>query len=442
MSTNTNSTAPSSFDWLPDAGLDPHPRLTWLTECAFDLTVDALYHKEEILPADYALAPGTLIVSNHLRDSDIPILTTVLCQRRGCHIRYPLPFYASREDILRPGFLRNLALSTGWGQGFAALLGWIPLRWLFHIVRAHPMLRVRELSFNEALDALCAAGLGSEHPARWLRASTLARIEDRLGHVPDTLDRLRHARLRRYGLQFWGLRRLRPAAVRRLAPALRSTIKHQLDGFAGLLDAGRCVYFAPEGTLSEDGHMRRMRRGTVRIYAAAKTPPPVLPLALSYDPFRRGRLRVVVHVGSPLRGLDPNCPREFNSHLKRAILGLCVVTPSHLLARYLATGPEQFTAQDLVRWMHTACAAVKESGLTLDPAFSRSKLENLVHTRLAWLAHHQLVKRLDDHLHWNNLWSRTATPGRDKALHNARLLNAAFEDWAEVAPGLGTALKV
>ncbi|MGH8128733.1 MAG: hypothetical protein ACRETC_10305, partial [Gammaproteobacteria bacterium] len=123
MSSNSNTTASSSFDWLPDAELDPHPRLTWLTECAFDLTVDALYEKEEILPVDYALAPGTLIVSNHQRDSDVPILTTTLCQKPGRYLRYPLPFFAAREDILRTGFLRDLALSAGWGQGFAALLG-------------------------------------------------------------------------------------------------------------------------------------------------------------------------------------------------------------------------------------------------------------------------------------------------------------------------------
>lgn len=440
MSSNSNTTT-SSFDWLPDADLDPHPRLTWLTECAFDVTVDALYNKEEILPENYALDPGTLIVSNHLRDSDIPILTTTLCQRRGCHIRYPLPFYATREDILRPGFLRDLALGAGWGQGFAALLGWVPLRWLFHIVRARPVLRVREFSFNDALAALCDIGLGESVPNRWLRPSTLARIEERLGHVPDTLEQLRRAHLRRYGLQFWGLRRLRPAALRRLAPTLRATIRQQLNGFAELLDAGRCVYFAPEGTLTDDGRMRRIRHGAARIYATAKKPPIVLPMAVSYDPFRRGRLRAVVQVGHAIEGLDAARMGEFNTCLKQAILGLHAVTPSHLLARYLATGPELFTTDDLTHWMHTACKAVYETGLTLDPALYQRAVDELVRTRLAWLAHYRLVQRAEDHVHWHNLWSRTATPGRDKALLNARRLNAAFDDWAEIAPDLNRALK-
>lgn len=442
MASNGNTTPASTFDWLPDADLDPHPRLTWLIECAFDVAVNALYRKEEILPDGYALEPGTLLVSNHLRDSDIPILTTTVCQRRGTDILNPLPFYASREDLLRPGFLRDLAINTGWSQGLAALLGWIPLRWLFHIVRARPMRRLREFTFNDALAALCDVGLGEEPPANWLRASTVARIEDRLGDVPDTLNRLRRAHLRRYGLQFWGLRRLRPAAVRRLAPALRATIARQIDDFAGLLDAGRCVYFAAEGTLSDDGRMRRLRRGTALICRRTEKPPRLVPLALSYDPFRRGSLRVVIHVGRALERIDPGHMHEFNKRIKHAILGLHAITPSHLLARYLATGPERFTARELIEWVGKACAAVKSAGLTLDPMFARSDLDELVHTRLAWLGEHGLVTRSEDHLHWDNLWSRTAAPRRDKALRNARRLNAAFDDWAEIAPGLARDLQV
>ncbi len=436
-----SKTAPASFDWLPDAALDPHPRLTWLFECAFDLAVAAFYRKEEILPQDYALAPGTFIVSNHLRDSDTPILTTTVCQRRGRYIRYPMPFYASREDLLRPRFLHGLAIDAGLGQGVATVLGWIRLGWFFRIMRVRPMRRVREFNFNETLAALCATDdLGATPPARWLRRSTLAQIESHLGYLPETLHQLHRAHLGRYGLQCWGLR-LRPAAVRRVAPALRATIERQLNDFADLLDAGRCVYFAPEGTLSDDGRMRPFRRGTALVYARTKTPPTLLPIALSYDPFQRGRLRVVVQIGHALQGLDPTCTREFNARLKQAILALRAVTPSHLLAYYLATGPDRFTLPELTQWMHTACTAVRETGLTLDPVFARSNLDELVRLRLAWLAHHRLVTRAEDYLHWTNLWSQPTASGHSRTLRNAHRLAAAFEDWADIAPGLLPRLK-
>lgn len=448
MSSDTPSAAlPASpavpFDWLPDADRDPHPRLTWLTECAFDVAVDALYEKEEIVPEGYKLEGGTLIVSNHERDSDVPVLTTTLCQRRGRFIRYPLPFYASREDILRPGFLRELLLAQGWPGIIAWPAGWIPLSWLLRIVRARPMRRVREFTLKEALGALCRAGLGDEDPRDWLRPSTIAELERRLRKVPDSLIRLSRKRLGPYGSRFWGLRRLRPTALRRIAPDMRATINTQLRNFAERLDDNRCVYFAPEGTITDDGGMGRIRAGTLRLFKYARRQPAVLPVGLSYDFFNHGRRRVVVNVGTPIQGLDPDHPHAFNGKLRDTLLGLRAATASHLLARYLATGPEQFTVAELTGWMGQARAAVEQSGIKLDPLLQRtSDMEALVRTRLAWLSHHRLVSRAEDHLHWYNLWSREKAPGRDAAWIDARHLAGAFEDWNERFPALRDALKV
>ena len=437
------STPAVPFDWLPDADRDPHPRLTWLTECAFDIAVDALYEKEEIVPEGYKLAGGTLIVSNHERDSDVPVLTTTLCQRHGCYIRYPLPFYASREDILRPGFLRELLLARGWPEIIAWPAGWIPLRWLLRIVRARPMRRVREFTLREVLGALCEAGLGDEDPRDWLRPSTIAELERRLRKVPHSITRLKRKHLGNYGRRFWGLRRLRPAALRRIAPGMRTTINAQLKGFAGLLDKDRCVYFAPEGTITDDGGMGHIRAGTLRLFKYARRRPPVLPVGLSYDFFNRGRRRVLIHVGTPIQGLTPDDPRAFNRKLRDTLLSLRVATASHLLARYLSTGPAQFTVAELTEWMGKARAAVEQCGIGLDPLLQRTTdMEALVRNRLAWLSHHDLVSRAEDHQHWDNLWSRDKAPGRDAAWTDARHLAGAFEDWNERFPALRDALKI
>lgn len=432
------------FDWLPDAELDPHPRLTWLTECAFDVAVDALYEKEEILPKGYKLEGGTLIISNHERDSDVPVLTTTLCQRRGRFIRYPLPFYASREDILRPGFLRELLLVQGWPEIIAWPAGWIPLRWLLQIVRARPMRRVREFTLKEAIGALCKVGLGNEDPRDWLRPSTLAELEKRLrGGVPHTLERLRRKGLGIYGAAFWGLRRLRPTALRRIAPDMRETINTQLKGYANLLDQDRCVYFAPEGTITDDGGMGRIRAGTLRLFKSARRTPRVLPVGLSYDFFNRGRRRVVVNVGTPIEELEPESPRAFNNTLRETLLKLRVATASHLLAQYLSTAPSQFTVEELSEWMNRACKAVVHAGITLDPLLLRTNdMEALVRMRLAWLSHHELVSRAADNIHWENRWSREKAPGKDAAWVNARHLKGAFEDWNQRFPALLDALKI
>lgn len=173
------------FSWLPDADSDPHPRLTWLAECAFDIGVSLFYLKEEIRSPEYNLEPGTLLLSNHQRDCDIPILTTAVCQRDGLQIRWPLPFYATREDIFSKDFLANLLTSAGWPNLLAKAIGKIQLGWLFKTVRAKPMRRIREFTVNEAMQ-LATAGQNNElQPSRILNARGLRLVESQLGSLPN-----------------------------------------------------------------------------------------------------------------------------------------------------------------------------------------------------------------------------------------------------------------
>lgn len=427
------------FKWLPDAELDPHPRLTWLTECCFDLTVMALYRKEEILPEGYRLEPGTLVVSNHQRDSDVPVLTTVICRREGFNIRFPLPFYATREDIFRRGFLRDLLTEAGWPRPAAKLLGRVPLRWLFRIVRARPMRRVREFTFGETLAALLEAGLGDASPGEVLRASTLRRIETRLGHVPASVAGVARARLGPMRLEEWGLRRLRLAIVRRLGAAFRAAVAGHLDEFARLLDAGRVVYFAPEGTISETGRMRRIRRGAWAVLERARNTPPVRPLALSYDPLGPGRLRVVVQVGETLDVEGVRNASSFNSALRRQLLSLCAVTPSHIISRYLHRGPESFSFEGFSRWFASAAEAVQASPLSVDPVLARRDPRGIARERFDWLVRRRLLRRHGSG--WQNGRSRDAAPGWHHPDNTVTYLDAGFEDLLTLAPSLAAELE-
>jgi len=427
------------FKWLPDAELDPHPRLTWLTECCFDLTVMALYRKEEILPADYRLDPGTLVVSNHQRDSDVPVLTTVLCRRRGFHIGFPLPFYATREDIFRRGFLRDLLGEAGWPRPLPELLGRVPLLWLFRIVRARPMRRVREFTFGEALAALVAAGSGDAAPAAVLRESTLRRLEATLGRVPRTVRDTARARLGRMRVEEWGLRRLRLEALHRLAADFRAIVSAHLDDFAELLDAGRVVYLAPEGTISETGRMRRIRRGPWALLERARETPPVRPLSLSYDPLGPGRLRVVVKVGETFDAAHIQTMRDCNARLRHELLSLCAVTPSHLVSRYLHRGPAVFSFEAFARWFADAARAVADSPLILDPLLERRDPRDVARERFDWLVRRRLLRR--DGTAWRNGRSRGAPPGWRRPDNTVTYLDTAFEELLSLDPRLAASLE-
>jgi hypothetical protein len=339
--------------------------------------------------------------------------------------------------MFQPGFLGKLL--AHWPAPLPAVLACVPLRWLWRIVRVRPLRRVRELSFGEALAECTNCEAVARDAHRALNARGKREVAARLGEVPVRLERLlADSRIDDLRHAVWGLRRLAPEARAALAPRLRADIEAQLASLASLLNAGRVVFIAPEGANSESGAFGRMRAGAWRISRLVQERPAVLPVALSYDPLDAGRLRAVVRVGRPLRGLD--CPerRDFDSALRRHILDVYTVTPSHLASRFLVAGPQRFRARDLAAWLERGAAAVARAGLTADPLLKRADVVSLAERRLAWLARRGLVGREGD---WClNRWPRDAAPGWKTPANIVRYLDNALESLAADRPPLWSEL--
>lgn len=412
-----------SFRGIPDADLDPHPRLTWAIEMGFDLSVRLLYRKQEIWPDDARLVPGTLVVSNHQRDADVPIIGTTLCQRHGLRFRWPLSFFVAREDLFRGGFLAEYF--GGWPV-LGRLLGYIRLQWFFKAARAYPMRRVREFSLSETLDAVREAGLGTARVTEVFNARGERELRKRLGSLPERVAELDRRRLRM--LSHWGLRRLRLTALRRIAPAFREIVRRQLAGYVRLLDAGRVVYIAPEGLISETGQFGRVRLGTCWLYRHAAAPPAVLPVALSYDALSSGKWRVLVHVGRLTGALDTSSEAIFAAQLRRMIQELYMLNPSHLIARFLLAGPLQFSSAEFCAWMRRALDLARAHKVALDPLLRSELAGEFWVRRLRWLQRRRL---LDGNAgNWRNLLDRTAPPGWQRPVNVVRYLDNALADAA------------
>ncbi|TAN03248.1 MAG: hypothetical protein EPN36_13280 [Rhodanobacteraceae bacterium] len=401
---------------MPDAELDAHPVGTWLLEMGFDLWIRTLYNRVLLFPDDFHIAPGTLIASNHQRDVDGPMLGTVLVRRKGLRFQWPLPFYATREDLFRAGILARLTVH--WPRPLSALLAHIPLAWFFALGRAEPMRRTREFTLGETLRALIDMGMGDADAAWVLNA----RGRRETGIVANQF-RVREAVLRRDpSLETgWGLRRLTPVTRARIAPAFRSAVAAQLAHFAQRLDRGRCVYFSPEGTISTDGHFGRIRAGFFRLTRTAETAPWVQPMALAYDTLAPGRSRVVVRIGERFRA-DPALDRRaFDATLRQTILQLAPVTPSHLLARWLLHGPASFTREDLGDWLAHCRATLRDTHPSLDPLLAGANLRGLAGQRLRWLERKGLVARHGGN--FRNRCARDAEPGWRTPANVARYLD-------------------
>jgi 1-acyl-sn-glycerol-3-phosphate acyltransferase len=413
--------------WLPVAELDAHPLGTWVLEMAFDQWLRAFYRREAVFPDGFRIESGTLIASNHQRDVDGPMLGTVLARRRGLRFEWPLPFYATREDLFRAGILARLTVH--WPKPLSALLGRLSLGWFFPLGRTEPIRRVREFTLGEALQALRDAGCGNDDCSSLLNA----RGQRELGVTPATALRIASARADPAVLeQWWGLRRLTPAALAQIAPAFRATMAAQLAHFARRLEHGHCVYFAPEGGISMDGHFSRIRAGFFHLCRGTSVPPWIQPVALSYDALAAGRLRAVIHVGRRYRA-DPALDRRgFDASLRRAVLALEAVTPSHWLARFLLHGPLAFTRDQLADWFERGQAMLRASGAALDPLWARLPASSLADLRLRWLLRKGLIVRDGDG--FRNICPRDAPPSWRSPANVVRYLDNSLSD---LLPGAG-----
>lgn len=404
---------------LPDPAVDAHPLASWLLKMGFDLTIEALYRREILMPPDFRMAPGTLIASNHQRDVDGPMLGTVLIRRRGLRFLNPLPFYATREDLFRPGILARLTVH--WPRPLPALLRRISLGWFFPLGRTEPMRRVREFTLGEALHVLVEAGFGDDDAGSLLNARGQREAAVSPGELSVS------ALLERSGdlLEgWWGLRRLRSDARAAIAPGFRATVDRQLAHFARHLDRGCSVYFSPEGTVSMDGCFSRIRAGFFRLACMAESAPWIQPIALGYDTLAPGRSRVVIRSGRAFRADTAACRRAFDAELRSAIVAVATITPSHLLARFLRHGPSRFTVSDLARWLEDAHGALAGHGVPLDPLFARVPARRLAIRRLRWLARKRLVRREGNV--YRNTCRRDVLPGWRRTVNTTRYLDNAL----------------
>jgi 1-acyl-sn-glycerol-3-phosphate acyltransferase len=427
----TPAATPTEPAWarLPAAVDATHPVGNWLLQMGFDLWIRTCYDREVVMPENFALEPGSLIASNHQRDVDGPMLGIVLARRKGLHFQGTPPFYATREDLFRPGILARLTVH--WPTPLPALLGHISLAWFFPLGRTEPMRRVREFTLGEALHALLDAGRGDADCGTLLNARGQRELDVRHATLAKCIDRANPVILEKW----WGLRRLRVRALEAIAPAFRATIDAQLAHFARRLDRGCCVYFSPEGTISMDGHFSRTRGGFFRLVHLAAKPPWVQPMALGYDTLGPGRSRVVARIGERFRADTSLDRRTFDATLRDTILQLAPVTPSHLLARWLLHGPRSFTRDELAGWIVRCCTTLRAAHPSMDPLFARKGVTGIAHARLRWMERKNLVVRRSDG--FETTCPLDAPPGWHTRAGIARYLD---NNLADLVPGVDRVL--
>jgi 1-acyl-sn-glycerol-3-phosphate acyltransferase len=279
----------------------------------------AAFRVRTLAPDALRFTPGTLIVTTHRRETDVPVLCPPLYFRaRLWRDRKAVRMsFAARDDMFLPGFfagfppdlsprVRRLLYPLGVGR-------WLP------VVEVHPIRSASVAQLGEVLRAEPAAPLERLAPGA-LAASFRDRAAEAGRPVPVVGgDVLRGD----YADLLWTPVTAAEAPGADEFWARRATEAAQ--DFRALVDVvrgGGALVVFPEGRPSPDGEIGPIRRGLSALVRRGKAAE-LLPLTLAYDPLVRGRTIVVVAIGPAVPPPEADVEGEVLSLLRRRTALTC-----------------------------------------------------------------------------------------------------------------------
>lgn len=331
---------------------------------------------------NFTRSPSSLVVFNHRRDADTPIIGNVLFGRHGLWARDVAPVFVAREDLFRTGFLAHYLKE--WPSPARRLLYHLNLRPFLWALRAHPMRRIAERTLREVLeDVLRVFGDLPLHQV--LKAEWVERFEQLAppGERPLRLRQLLEERFEPLLRQGYGLTKLSRRQFRALKPCERAAIESQLQLFVEMLDGGEVLQLAPEGAVSRDGRFARIRAGLHVLLNRPQAHVRVVPVGITYDFMTTSRQWVFVNVGpemTELRGLRPS---EASSRVTKAILAQSTITVSQLASQLVlavqSRGGGVLLRARLLEHVAAEAHSWAKVGLYLDPRLlTKADLERRV----------------------------------------------------------------
>jgi 1-acyl-sn-glycerol-3-phosphate acyltransferase len=317
------------------------------------------------------LEPGTLIVSSHRSDADVPLFVAGFYRcAHGLLRRNGRVHFAVRDDLFLPGFFagypprlplaaRRLLFPLGIGGVFGRAVPCLPIRSakrmrLVELLGEHedePLAELLPPGFREPFVERAAA-LGQPEPQR---------AGDVLGGS--------------YADLLWRDADDTELTGERAEESWRRRGAAAAGDFRGLVDVvrgGGYLLIFPEGRPSPDGSIGPLMRGVAALVRRA-APRSVLPLAPAYDPLSRGRPRAFLGLGTPSAAPVADAEVEVLRLLRRTT----PLTVGQVVARF-ATDPAS-----LERRLGAEVREARAAGRPFEPeleggAYRRERLDEAV----------------------------------------------------------------
>ncbi|MFP3953654.1 MAG: 1-acyl-sn-glycerol-3-phosphate acyltransferase [Candidatus Bipolaricaulota bacterium] len=282
---------------------------------------------------NYSETPSTLIVANHKRDLDSVLLASVFYFRNGfLHPAHPVSFMGD-ENLFQPGFLGN------WIKGPGILkkvLQPFSLGYVLRGVHAYPIgkLDFRSVPVHDALRIIRETN-GDHRLNEIIKEEALQDLlgDASFGHPDMTITEF-------FDSEGYPRKKIKSNCFKSsFRKAVKKTklfgVRRQLDTFIDLLDEGEIIYITPEGALSRNGMLGKLKDSLLILLDEANTDVVVTPTNITYDYLTDGRTNIFVNVGEEIEGLSGTDRKEQSDILRRRILKLTTVNLGQLTSYYL-----------------------------------------------------------------------------------------------------------
>lgn len=304
-------------------------------------------------PSRFRLAPRTLIVSTHRRETDVPIICPPLYSgARLWRHRGERMSFAARDDMFLRGFF----------AGFPPVLSPRLRRVLFPLgvgrflprVQVHPISSANLARAGELLQASPEAPLDDVLPEQMATAFRSRARERRLPEPAVGRDVLRGD----YADLLWRpLTRGEAPRLDRFWGGRAAQATAHFRELVELVRAGGTLVLFPEGRPSPDGRIGPLQKGFSALVRRAQ-PEWFLPVGIAYDPLGSGRTRVLVSLGTRVEPPDGELEAATLALLRRATPLTC----GQYVAHELVAGRNPVAAR-----LGEAAEQALEAGRPVDP---------------------------------------------------------------------------
>lgn len=298
---------------------------------SFDLRVNGL--------DNYSESPSTVIVANHKRDLDSVLLASVFYFRNGyLKPAHPVSFMGD-ENLFQPGFLAN------WIKGpkvLKKILQPLSLNYILHKLHAYPIgkLDFHSVPVHDALRIIQKTN-GDYSLSEVIKEEALADLlaSNSFGNPDMTIsqffDREGYPRKKIKSNSF------KPYFRKTVKESKLFGVKNQLNKFIELLNEGEIIYITPEGTLSTNGMLGRLKDSLLILLEEADPDIVVTPTNITYDFTTDNKTTILVNIGSEITDLTRQDRKEQSETLRNKILKLATINLGQLGSYYLSKAKDE-----------------------------------------------------------------------------------------------------